>query len=382
MDNSLMLSMLKRSLSPIEVVSGIDTLRRLQTLPIGKALLVTGSSSHTLGFFDRAMDLLQKGGNVPESVTLEAEEPTISLVHVVADQMRSVKPKWIIALGGGRVMDVTKLAWANYEHEELDFSCPPPLKIPPFKQKAKLIAIPTTSGSGAEASQVAVLKNETDGSILPYVSPEWIPEIVILDPRLTIELPPVLTAHTGMDALSHAVESYVSRLSGRYVQINSASALRLILESLPIVYSKPDDLSARENMMVASYLAGLCQSSASTGLAHALTHASTAIIGSSHGAGNALFLFPSMCLNKKKNNMPFLSLAKDSGYDLNELFASIQELIAILSLPKNLSDISRVVMNLSVCSDIAEKAMKDVCMRTNPQKLHDNDVISLLEALA
>lgn len=383
MDRKLMmLNMLKRSSNPGEVISGSDSIRRLQTLSAGKALIISGLSSQSSGALDLAIDLLDKGGNNPSSCILASGEPTISVVQTIVQQMQKVSPQWIIALGGGSVIDATKIAWACYEHPELDFTQPPSPIVPPLRQRAQLIAIPTTAGSGAEGSQAAVLKGETDNSVHPFVSVEWIPDIVILDPKLTLTLPPTLTALTGMDALSHAVESYVSRLSGNFLKITSATATRLILENLPTAYHQPENLLARENMLYGSYLAGLAQSSASTGLAHALTHASSAIIGASHSAGNALFLYPAMCLNRQKNETPYASLAKASGYNsLNALFSSIEMLAEEIALPQTLAAISQVPVSQTQCSMIAQKALTDVCIRTNPQKPQEEELLSLLGKL-
>lgn len=382
MDRKLMmLNMLKRSCSPGEVVSGPDSIRRLQTLPSGNALVVAGPSAQTFGFLNQAMDLLNKGGNNPSICIVESGEPTISIVETIVQHMRQCSPQWIIALGGGSVIDVTKIAWACYEHPDLDFTQDTPPKVPSLRNLAQLIAIPTTAGSGAESSQAAVLKNALDGSVHPYISAEWLPDIVILDPKLTIMLPAALTAQTGIDALSHAIESSVSRLSGRYLNILSATATRLLLENLSQAYHHPDDLLARENMLYGSYLAGLCQSAVSTGLAHALTHASSAVIGASHGAGNALFLYPSMCLNRSSNSNPYTALALATGYELNELFTVIEMLKEQINLPQTLAAISQVSVTHAHCSEIATKALVDICMRTNPQKPQEDELLVLLETL-
>lgn len=377
----MMLNMLKRSKNPAETVTGADSIRRLQTLTVGKTLVVATPSAQTFGCLNQVMDLLTKGGNAPDSITISSGEPSISIVQGIVKKMRQVKPEWIIALGGGSVIDASKIAWAYYEHPSLDFTCPPPLAVPTLRNKAHFIAIPTTAGSGSESSQAAVLKSDVDHSVMPYVSTEWIPDIVILDPKLTLHLPQNLTAETGMDALSHAVEANVSRLSGLYLKTISGTAIRLILQNLPIVYTQPDNLQARENMLNASYLAGLCQSAVSTGMAHALTHACSAIINSRHGAGNALFLFPTMCLNKEKNNVLYDALAKDAACELNVLFTKIEQLSEQICLPQTLSDISQIPINDSVCSEIANKAIIDVCMRTNPQKPDLEELLTLLKAL-
>lgn len=382
MDKKMMLlNMLKRVCSPSEVVSGPDSIRRLQTLSEGKALLVAAPSTQSNDILNQGLDLLSKGGNHPVTYIATSGEPSVLVTKAIAKQMVEIEPEWIIALGGGSVLDAVKIAWACYEHRDLDFTQLPPITVPPLRNKARLIAIPTTAGSGAESSQAAVLKSDSCRSVLPYVSPEWIPDIVILDPKLTVSLPPTLTAHTGMDALTHAIEAYVSRLSGPMIKTMAVSAIHLILRNLAVVYNKPDDLLARENMLNGAYLGGLCQSAVSTGLAHALTHASSAVLGTSHGAGNALFLFPAMCFNKKKNASPFESLVEALGYELSKLFEKVEQLTEEICLPRTLSNISRLPVNQTQCSVIAERAMDDICMRTNPQKPQKEELCTLLESL-
>lgn len=382
MDRKLMmLSMLKRICSPGETVSGPDSLRRLQTLFDGNALLIASQSSQLNGIQEKASEFLTKGGNNLTLYTAPSGEPTVSIASAIAKQMIKINPQWVIALGGGSVLDAVKVAWACYEHPELDFTQTLQITVPPLRQKAKFIAIPTTAGSGSESSQVAVLKSEDCGTPRPYLSMEWIPDLVILDPKLTISLTPVLTAQTGMDALTHAIEAYVSRLSSRLVKTMAATATRLILKNLPLAYNSPDDLQAREAMLNGAYLAGICQSAASTGLAHALTHASSAVADATHANANALFLYPTMSFNRDKNLTLYASLAVESGFDPSQFFESVEQLTNQISLPRKLSDIAQSAVDATVIQRIAEKALSDVCMRTNPNKPTQKELITLLGAL-
>lgn len=382
MDRKLMmLNMLKRISNPGETVSGPDSLRRLQALPDGNALLIASPSSKTNGIQEKALEFLTKGGNNPAIYTTPSGEPTVSIATAIANQMTKCNPQWIVALGGGSVLDAVKIAWACYEHPKLDFTQTPQIVVPPLRQKAKFIAVPTTAGSGSESSQAAVLKSEGCGTVRPYLSIEWIPDIVILDPKLTVSLDPALTAQTGMDALTHAIEAYVSRLSGHLVKTMAATATRLILNNLPLAYKSPDDLQAREAMLNGAYLAGICQSAASTGLAHALTHASSVVAGATHASANALFLYPTMCFNNNKNSNLYESLAVETGSDPSRFFESVKQLTERISLPRKLSNIARSAVDGTTIPLIAEKALSDVCMRTNPNKPAQEDLIALLETL-
>ncbi len=382
MDKKLMmLNMLKRLSSPNEVVSGSDSVRRLQTLPEGKAFVVLTPSVKDNGKQDNILSLLARAGIDSTVHTVASGEPTVKVTTQIAEQMITAKADWIIAVGGGSVLDAAKIAWACYEYPQLDFSQPPPITTPPLRQKARLIAIPTTAGSGSEGSQAAVLKSIDTNTIHPYISTEWIPDISILDPKLTVGMKPAIIAQTGMDALTHAIEAYVSRLSCRLIKTVAASAIRLIINNLPLAYRTPDDLDVRENMLNGAYFAGLSQSAASTGFAHALTHASSVLAGISHGSGSALFMLPTIRLNREKNPAVYDSLAQDAGYSATQFLEELEQLTESLDLPRTLSDITELHVDQTLLSAIAEKAQTDVCMRTNPYRPTGKEVISLLEKL-
>ena len=378
---AMMLGMLKRVIGPPEVVSGLDSVRRLQTLPDGKVLVVMSPSAQANETHDKILDYLTKGGLESSVCVVPSGEPTLPVTKKLTEHMDATEPEWIVAAGGGSVLDAAKIAWACHEHPELDFAQPPPLRLPKLREKARLIAIPTTAGSGAEASQAAVLKEPGLGSVRAYVSTEWIPDIAILDPRLCVSMDRTLTACTGMDALTHAVEAYVSRLSSPLVKIISGTATRLILSNLGPACDEPDDLRARENVLNASYLAGLAQSAASTGLSHALTHASSAVYGSSHGVGNALFLAPGIRLNQSKNEALYDELAQDLGCSPDDFVNAIEALTEAIGLPHRLSDLGDRPVDDTGLSSVVENAQGDVTMRTNPVRFTDDELMVALEKL-
>jgi len=377
---SMMLNMLKRISFPGEVVSGADAIRRLQTLPQGKLSLLCSTTVRTSEAGDKILDLLQKGGMDYEVLDAPSGEPNIATVQAISEQLASFKPAWIVAIGGGSILDAAKIAWAIYEHPELDFSQPPPLSIPGLRKKAKLILVPTTTGTGSESSQTAILKSENDDVVYPYVSTEWIPDIAVLDPKLTLSLSPELVAQTAMDALAHAIEAYVSRLAGTLVKNHAATAVRMILDNLQLAHDT-DQLDARENLMIGAHMAGLAQSAASTGAAHALTHATSAITGASHSSGISLFLYPTMVLNRQKSHALYDSLSAEIDRTSSQLIDSIDQLRESLSLPRRLTEITDLEINDSMISDISERAQTDICMRTAPQRLQADELRASLVSL-
>jgi alcohol dehydrogenase class IV len=272
-------------------------------------------------------------------------------------------PTWIVAVGGGSVIDAAKFLWAQYEHPNLVLSGKAPAAIPPLRGKSRFAAVPTTAGSGSEASQAAVLTAD-DGAKIPYVSPEWVPDLVILDPTLTVSLPRQLTVATGFDALAHAVESAVSPLGNSLLQALATTSIELILKHLPAAMENPQDLAAREGMLEAAYLAGLCQSTASTGAAHALSHATSKLHGVPHAAATAFYLLPTMRWNHTKNLDTIAGLATRVG------------------LPQTFTELLGRTLDPAERQALAEAAAKDICLRTNPCRMTVKDLAQLLAEIA
>lgn len=377
----MLLNMLKRLSGPQEVVAGPDSTRRLQALSGSSAVLMTSPSSQENGTQTVLSEHLKKAGLRVSKVEVSTGEPTLESCSNVAHQIREASPDWIVAVGGGSMLDSAKIAWAMFEHPGIDFLGDSHQPLPPLREKARLIAIPTIAGAGSEASRVAVFRGAGGGSVVPLVSEEWIPDITILDAKLTVSAPPSLTATCGMDALTHAIESYVSRLSGPLTCVLAASAVDLLLSHLPDAVSEPGDLQAREAVLNGAFLAGLTQSAASTGLSHALTHASSAVIGSSHAVGNALFLHPTMKLNAEHTSSIYSQLARSLKLESDALFDAISELTNKLALPARLRDIAPQGADIDLTA-IAKAAHQDVCYRTNPFQASMDEIVSLLDGLS
>ena len=156
-----------------------------------------------------------KDATAHQVLELAGGEPKAAAIREARTTIEAFCPEWIVAVGGGAVLDGAKFLWAQFEHPELAFSGTAPAIIKPLRQKTRMISVPTTAGSGSEASQAAVLTGD-DGTKIPYVSSHWVPDIVILDPLLTVSLSRESTVATGFDALAHAVESAVSSLGNSF----------------------------------------------------------------------------------------------------------------------------------------------------------------------
>ena len=363
---AMKLRMLKRVLFPPEVCLGKGSIERLACLDPGRVLVVAGRSSR------------QVAGQPPWSAPLAASElavvefsgePSVPSLESFRTTVAAFAPAWIVAVGGGSVMDAAKFLWAQYEHPELALSGTAPVPIGSLRRKARFAAVPTTAGSGSEASQAAVLTAE-DNTKIPYVSPEWVPDLVILDPELTVSLPRHVTVSTGFDALTHAVESAVSSLGNTLLLSLAGTAVGLILRCLPAAAENPRDLAAREGMLEAAYLAGLCQSTASTGAAHALSHAMTKLHGVPHAAATGFYLLPTMCWNRTKNRALYDPLAGACGLDSGSaLETAIADLATRVSLPRTFAELLGHPLDSSARQALANAASRDVCLRTNPCRM-------------
>ncbi len=375
----MLFGMLRRINQPAEVCVGKDSLNRLQALPSARALVLSGASAESNGTLERIREQLTVAGALFQIQVKKSQEPTAEEVSELCSRAATFKPDWIVAVGGGSILDTAKFVWANYEYPDLAFEPGVSIEIPPLRRKSRLAAIPTTAGSGSEASQAAVLTDRPTGRKRPYVSPEWIPDLVILDPTAVVSLSPELTACTGMDALAHAAEAYVSRLTNPLVQSLCSAAARLVLRWLPISYSDPKNLEARENMLVAAYLGGLGQSSASTGLAHSLAHASSAVLHIPHAFGTGFFLRSVMDYNAGKSPQLYSRLAEEIGLPGEpDLLAAVEQLTVKINIPQLFSELTKPLPGEKSLNDIARLAVEDVCARTNPVRAEAVDLYRLL----
>lgn len=271
------------------VVYGEDALSHLHHIQGSKAFIVTDPTLARLGIAQRIEDLLKDTG-FATCVFAEVEpEPSLQTVRRGAAAAAKFGPDWIIGLGGGSPMDAAKAIWALYERPDLD-----PTDINPMEtlglSKAKLIAIPTTSGTGSETTWALVLTDTEEKRKFSTGSRELVPTIAIVDPSLTQALPPRVTADTGLDALTHAIEGYTSTWANDFTDGLCLKATQLVFDYLERAVKDGDDMEAREKMGIAASMAGLGFGNANLGLAHAMGHSFGARFKQPHGRAVALFL--------------------------------------------------------------------------------------------
>ncbi len=268
---------------------GDDALSFLSTLPVKRAAIITDRFLLKTDLPGKVRDALPEGA---ESVVIGniSEEPDEEQVISGMNALIDFSPDWIIGLGGGSSMDTAKILFARYERPDISVYDITPLVPLNLRKKSRLIEIPTTSGTGSECSWAAVLSEKNEKRKNELASPEILPDYAILDPQMVLRLPAEQTRNTAVDAITHAVESYVSQWNNPYSDALAEKALSLILGSLERVLEEPGDVVSRSRVHIGASMAGLSFSNSQIGLAHALGHSLGAHFKMAHGRTVGLFL--------------------------------------------------------------------------------------------
>ncbi len=274
-----------------EIVFGSGALDYLTDLPGSKALIVTDENMVRLGFVERVRAALAQSG-IECQVFAEVEpNPSLQTVKRGAEAALAYGPDWIIGLGGGSSMDAAKSVYVQYERPDLPPDDVAPMGRLGLGQKAKLMAIPTTSGTGAEVTWPIVLTDLVEGRKVTVGHAENIPDLAIVDPVFVLHLPPQMTGDTGMDVLTHAVEGYTGQWRNDFSDGLCLKAIQLVFDYLPRAYEQGSrDEEAREKMHNAATIAGLGFGNAQAAMAHALGHSLGAVLHVPHGRAVGLFL--------------------------------------------------------------------------------------------
>ena len=273
-----------------DVVFGVGALEALDQLSAGRVLVVTDATLVELGLVDRVTSRLTRAGFETHLFAEVESDPSVQTVCRGVTMAQEIKPDWIVGLGGGSPLDAAKAVWVLYERPDLQ-----PPEINPFidlglGQKARLITIPTTSGTGAEVTWGIVLTDTVEQRKMGLGNREIVAELAIVDPTLAASMPPVLTADTGMDALTHAVEGYACTWHTDLTDGFCLKAAIDIFSYLPRAVGDGTDMEARERMHNAATCAGLGFGNAMASLAHAMGHALGAAFHLPHGRAVGLFL--------------------------------------------------------------------------------------------
>jgi alcohol dehydrogenase class IV len=297
-----------------EIVFGEGALDALDELEGQRALIVTDTTLVELGLVDKVKSHLDKAGVEVRVFDAVEPDPSVQTVRQGVQVALEYGPDWIIGLGGGSPMDAAKATWVLYERPDLD-----PAEINPFitlglRRKARLITIPTTSGTGAEVTWGIVLTDTEEQRKMGVGNRENVADIAIVDPSLTVGMPPQLTADTGLDALTHAVEGYTCAWRTDLTDGMCINAVRLIFEYLPRAVADGSDMEAREKMHNAATCAGLGFGNAMASMAHAMGHTLGAVFHVPHGRTVGIFLPYTIEFAAGAVPEPFAELAGVIGY--------------------------------------------------------------------
>ena len=349
-----------------------------------KILVVTDPGLIAAGWIDPLLLSLQQE-QLPHIVFSDiCPNPHDDQVMIGADLFLRERCNTIIAIGGGSPMDCAKgigIVSSNQRHiltfEGVDEV---PIPAPP------LICIPTTAGTSADVSQFAIINDVGRRVKIAIISKTVVPDLALIDPLLTSTMDSYLTACTGMDALTHAFEAYVSNAQSPITDLHALQAIRIIGQSLVPVIKKPDSIELRSQMMLASLHAGLAFSNASLGAVHAMAHSLGGYLDLSHGECNALLLEHVVNFNFEATPLRYVQIAEAMGLVMKDLSHDEQKkklVDALVSLRRNSGidkSLGQIGMQLTDIPELTKKALADPCMVTNPRLANQADIEALYAA--
>ncbi len=389
---------------PRDLYHGKGSLETLKTLTGKKAMIcVGGGSMKRNGFLDKAVNYLKEAGMEVELFEGIEADPSVETVMRGAEAMLKFEPDWIVAMGGGSPIDAAKAMWIKYEYPEITFEdmCKV-FGIPSLRKKAHFCAIPSTSGTATEVTAFSIITDYSKGIKYPIADFEITPDVAIVDPELAETMPKKLVAHTGMDAMTHAVEAYVSTCNCDYTDPLALHAIKMIKEDL--IPSYGGDMDARGRMHNAQCLAGMAFSNALLGIVHSMAHKTGAAFDDYgahiiHGAANAMYLPKVIAFNAKDPTAEARYAAIADSINLGgntnaektaNLIAFLRGMCDDLNIPhciKNYGADSYPTENgfvpeevfLERLPEIAKNAIADACTGSNPRIPTQEEMENLLK---
>jgi len=370
---------------PRTIAAGEGALEYLKRIEGKRALIVTGSIVKKMGFVDKVANYLKETGMELEVFEVEPE-PSVETIKRGVELAKTYGPDWIIGLGGGSNIDAAKAIWVLYERPDLEVASINPFIKLGMRKKAKLICIPTTSGSGSEASWATVITNLKDERKMELANKELVPDMVILDPTLPMSMPQKLVAETGLDALTHAIEAYVSPKRNDFSDALAIKAVKTIFQYLLRSYRSPEDKEAKEKMHNAATMAGMAFTNSEVGIVHALGHMIGGVFHISHGKLMAIILPYSIEYNAKVALERYIDIAKAGGIEaktdgeaLEKLVETIKEMRREFGEPASLKEAGISPEDFeNKLDDLVKKVMSSVVLQGNPRALNAEEARKLL----
>lgn len=367
---------------PGKIYHGLGAFKNLAELKGERALIITGQGAmKRSGYIDKAVDILSSNGFKVKVFDGVEADPSIETVMEGSSVMQRFQPDWIIGLGGCSAIDAGKAMWVFYEHPETKFEdIIPPFTIKPLRNKARFVAIPSTSGTGTEATCVSVITDRKKGTKYPLVSYELSPDIAIVDGEVCQSMPAHVTANTGLDALTHALEAYVTPFADAYTDCLAERAVIDIFSVLPQAVSDGKNLAARQTMHDASCLAGMSFTNALLGIVHSMAHQVGGMFGVPHGRANAILLPNVIRFNALVAASKYARLGIQIGaVDTEQLAERIEQLRASVGVED-----SFMAYGIDVTAweekvrAMAQHAMADACTACNPRQPTEDEIMILL----
>lgn len=388
---------------PRDLYHGTGSLETLKTLTGKKAIVVVGGGSmKRFGFLDKAVAYLKEAGMEVELFEGVEPDPSVETVMKGAEAMRKFQPDWIVAMGGGSPIDAAKAMWVFYEYPDTTFEeIITPFSFPTLRTKAKFCAIPSTSGTATEVTAFSVITDYHKGIKYPLADFNITPDVAIVDPELVETMPKKLVAHTGMDAMTHAIEAYVSTLHCNYTDPLALHAIKMIHNNLKKSYD--GDMEARAAMHDAQCLAGMAFSNALLGIVHSMAHKTGAAYTGDHiihGCANAMYLPKVIKYNSKNEEAAnrYAEIASFIGLSGATTEEKVDSLIAELRSMNDQLDIPQGIKNygksgvkadtsiidekefLEKLPEVAKNAIADACTGSNPRQPSQEEMEKLLKA--
>lgn len=386
---------------PEKIYFEAGSIQYLEKMPnIERAFIVTDEGMIKLGYVDKILYHLRKRHQYVHSEIFSDVEsdPSFDTIKKGVEAMNAFKPDVIIALGGGSPIDAAKGMWLFYENPDADVEGlklkfmdirKRTYKFPKLGTKCKMVAIPTTSGTGSEVTSFAVITDKEKNKKYPLADYELTPDVAIIDPDLVMSLPQSITADTGMDVLTHAIEAYVSNMASDYTDGLAEKAVELVMEYLQKAYDDGTDKTAREKMHNASTIAGMAFTNAFLGINHSLAHKIGAEFHMPHGRINAILLPYVIKYNSSKPtkfvsfpkyeyfiaDQKYANLAKKIGLPANtveegieSLIQKVKEMNTHLKMPSSFKEAGIDEQEFLAKVDLlADRAFEDQCTTANPR---------------
>ena len=389
---------------PRDLYHGKGALEALKSFDGKRAMIcVGGGSMKRFGFLDRAVAYLKEAGMEVELFEGIEPDPSVETVMKGADAMLKFQPDWIVAMGGGSPIDAAKAMWIKYEYPDITFDemCKV-FGIPALRKKARFCAISSTSGTATEVTAFSIITDYQKGIKYPIADFEITPDVAIVDPDLAETMPKKLVAHTGMDAITHAIEAYVSTANCDYTDPLALHAIKMIQNDLVDSYN--GDMAKRDAMHNAQCLAGMAFSNALLGIVHSMAHKTGAAFADYgahiiHGAANAMYLPKVIAFNAKDETAArrYGDIADFMGLGGGTVEEKVKLLIAYLrkmnddlniphcigkygpdSYPCDQGFVPEKVF-LERLHDIAVNAIGDACTGSNPRQPSVEEMEKLLK---